>query len=241
VIQRLAQEIAAYNRENPDQRVLIGHGSGSFGHVPAEKYGTRQGVYTPQGWLGYIEVWREAWQLHQLVMEALEVAGLPSLSFPPSACVVAAGGAVEKWDLEPLQSALEARFFPVVYGDVVFDRKRGGTILSTEELFDYLALHFNPGRILLAGIEPGVWRDYPMHTEIVSEITPEMFPEAALRLGGSSATDVTGGMASKVQQSLDLVRRVPGLELIIFSGAEPGLVQKALEGKQIGTLIRASH
>lgn len=238
VLQRLAQEIAAARRSSPALLLLLGHGSGSFGHVPAKKYGTRNGVQTPEEWLGFAEVWQEAVALNRLVIDALVTAGLPAISFPPSASAIAEDGRVYSWDLAPLQAALEARLLPVVYGDTVFDRLRGGTILSTEDLFDYLAMQLHPKRILLAGLERGVWQDYPACTRLVSTITPENLPEVAPALGGSATTDVTGGMASKVQQSLALAERVPGLEVLIFSGEEPQALQEALSGKQVGTIVR---
>jgi hypothetical protein len=42
---------------------------------------------------------------------------------------------------------------PVIYGDVIFDSIRGGTIFSTEEQFEFLAAEFEPEKILLAGVE----------------------------------------------------------------------------------------
>lgn len=55
--------------------------------------------------------------------------------------------------------ALANGILPVVYGDVVFDEVRGGTILSTEDLFQHLAHQLHPERVLLAGLEAGVWAD----------------------------------------------------------------------------------
>ncbi len=40
----LPKEIAAARQENPGLRLVVGHGGGSFGHVAAAKFGTRQGV-----------------------------------------------------------------------------------------------------------------------------------------------------------------------------------------------------
>lgn len=239
VLERLAQEIALSRRRHPDMRLLIGHGAGSFGHVPAKKYGTRQGVHTPQEWLGFAEVWKEAAALNRLTTDALLAAGLPVVSFSPCASVTARDGKVEVWELYPIRSALEAGLVPLVFGDVIFDRQRGGTILSTEDLFEYLAIHLKPQRILLAGIEAGVWQDYPQCTRLVTEITPGMLEENTLRIGGSNATDVTGGMASKVRQSLDLAQAIPGLQVLIFSAEPAGALSEALDGKNRGTLIHA--
>ncbi|MFC1878984.1 isopentenyl phosphate kinase [Chloroflexota bacterium] len=238
VLARLADEIAAARGSDPNPQLVLGHGSGSFGHVAARKYGTRQGVRTPQGWVGFAEVWRDANALHRLVVDALVGAGLPVISCPPSAAVLAQDGRVAAWELAPLRAALAAGLLPLVHGDVVFDTIRGGTILSTEDLFEHLARQLRPERILLAGIEPGVWADYPECTQLVETITSENLDHIAPALAGSAATDVTGGMDSKVRQIMALVGEISDLEALIFSGQQPGAVERALGGEQPGTLLR---
>ena len=237
VIARLAAEIASVRQIRPDLHILLGHGSGSFGHVPARKYGTRQGVHSAEDWQGFAEVWREASQLNRLVMDALAEAGIPSVAFSPSASVWAEDGKIIDWNLQPVQAALQAGLLPVVFGDVVFDRQRGGTILSTEDLFIHLAKMLKPTRMVLAGIEPGVWSDYPACTQYFSEITPDRFESIRQSLGGSSAVDVTGGMLSKVKQSLEMVTALPGLDILIFTGEKEGNLAGVLEGQSLGTRI----
>lgn len=241
VITRLAGEIARACQANPSLRLLLGHGSGSFGHVAAQRYGTRQGVHTPEQWQGFVEVWKEARALNQIVMEALYSAALPAVALPASASVLAEDSQVVGWDVRPIRMALEAGLVPVVYGDVIFDRVRGGTIFSTEDLFAYLAPELKPSRLLLAGLEPGVWSDYPVCHKLVEVITPEVYAEIAPSVLGSAATDVTGGMATKVAQALSWVQQVPGLEVLIFSGETPGAVRSALAGDPLGTRIQKGH
>lgn len=237
VLGRLAGEIAAALAADPDLRLVLGHGSGSFGHVPAKKHGTRVGVSTPEQWRGFVEVWNEAAALNHHVMDALHAAGLAAIAFPPSAGLVGRDGKVAAWDLGPLEAALEAGLLPVVYGDVAFDQVRGGTIFSTEDLFNHLARQLRPQRLLLAGIEPGVWSDYPGCTRLIEHITPKTLEEGELALGGSAAPDVTGGMYSKVTEMLRLVQDVSGLEAFIFSGSQEGNVRRALEGLRTGTRL----
>ncbi len=241
VLKRLAEEIAEAFGRAPDLKLVLGHGSGSFGHIPGSRYGTRQGVHTPEEWRGFAEVWQEAATLNHLVMEALHAAALPAVAFPPSAAVTAQNGQVLASDLAPLRLALQNGLLPVVYGDVVFDETRGGTILSTEDLFSYLAPRLQPRRVLLAGIEPGVWADFPLCTRIIPEITPENYSTLGSALAGAQATDVTGGMASKVQQGLALVAAQPSLEVLIFSGQAPGLVRDGLLGASPGTVLREAQ
>jgi isopentenyl phosphate kinase len=241
VLRRLSEEIAVVWRQNPGMRLIVGHGAGSFGHVSAKKYATRLGVHTPEEWLGFAEVWWDASGLNRLVIEMLREAGLPVIALHPSASIIAREGHVERWDLAPLEAALQAGLLPVIFGDVIFDSQRGGTILSTEDLFAHLARQLRPTRILLAGLEEGVWADDPIYTQLVKEITPQNLSGLASVLGGSAATDVTGGMASKVQEMLSLVREIPFLEVLIFSGERPGLVQEALCGAQVGTSLHSGR
>ena len=237
LLDNLASQIASALAENADLRLVLGHGSGSFGHQPASQFGTRRGVAGPEAWRGFTEVWYQASALNRLVIEALRRAGLPAITLSPAASVTAHEGKVFIWDLYPLQTALVQRLLPVVHGDVVFDEARGGTILSTEDLFSHLARELRPDRILLAGLEPGVWEDFPARTKLVPEITPGGFSRQVQGLGEADGADVTGGMRTKVSEMLALVDLLPGLEVQIFSGQEPGNVKKVLLGESLGTRL----
>ena len=240
VIARLADEIAAARAARPDLRILLGHGSGSFGHAAARQYGTRQGVHEDEDWHGFIQVWRAARALNQIVMDALAQAGLPAIAFSPSATMIAQDGQVLLGDMRPLAAALENGLLPVVQGDVAFDTMLGGTILSTEDVFCALAPRLQPQRILIAGVEEGVWADFPDNTRLMDTITPDRFHSITAELGGSAGVDVTGGMREKVKLMLKLVQTCPGLEAAIFSASRPGsLVQSLLDTPQ-GTWIKTN-
>jgi len=253
VMKDLAVQIETALRMRPGMRLVIGHGAGSFGHVPASEYRTRDGLpprATPlthrerddsEGnyWRGFSEVWYQASALNRLVMKALRDAQVRTISLSPVSSVITSDGKVAAWETTPLRMALSAGIIPVIYGDVVFDEVRGGTILSTEELFAYLARALTPDRILLAGIEPAVWADFPSRTNQMNKITPQTFHAVRAGVGNSDNADVTGGMDSKVRKMLELVQSIPGLTAQIFSGSELGNVVKALTGETLGTLITA--
>ncbi|MEA3326621.1 MAG: isopentenyl phosphate kinase [Chloroflexota bacterium] len=236
-IQRLSTEIVQAFRDNQTMQLLIGHGSGSFGHAVAERYKTQTGGENTAYWFGFIEVWRAARELNQIIYQHLSEAGLPIMAFPPSACVIAAGKQIQGWDITPIETALSHGIIPLVQGDVAFDTELGGTILSTETLFRHLARHLRPGRILLAGLEQGVYRDPEKPDDIFSHITPATIEDTLPALTGTNTADVTGGMSSKVQQMVSLVEEIPTLQVQIFSGQAECNLQKALTGHRFGTLI----
>lgn len=226
VLNRLAQEIQQARAANPGMLLLLGHGSGSFGHVAGAKYGTRQGVQTPEQWLGFSEVSAAALRLNRLVVEALLAAGVPALSFAPSASVQCENGRITHIAVAPIRAALAAGLLPVTHGDVAFDRVQGGTIVSTEEVMMALAPALRPSWLLLAGETDGV---YDQAGQVIASISRQTYPEIENALGASRGTDVTGGMAGKVRAMLDLVKDQPQLTIRIFSGLKPNEVTHVLQ------------
>lgn len=237
LIRRLAEEIRLALSEKPEIRLLLGHGSGSFGHVPAARHGTRNGVKTREEWLGFVEVWREARALNQIVIEECQCAGLPVIAFPPSATHISDNRQGSNAGIPMIESALLAGLIPLVNGDVVFDRKTGGSILSTEEVFYFLTTALSPDRVLLAGYEKGVYRDFGRRTDVIGAITPESYKMESTVAGESASVDVTGGMQKKVNLMVQLASLHPGLCVQIFSGRKPGVLQKVILGERIGTRI----
>jgi isopentenyl phosphate kinase len=241
IIRRLAREIKAAREARPDLRLVLGHGSGSFGHVAAKKHGTREGVKDRSGWLGYAAVAASAAHLNQIVTDVFVAEGVPVVSLPPSASARCDDGRLSYLDTFVLRAVLENGLVPLVQGDVALDTARGATIVSTEDVFIYLIREFQPTHILLAGEVAGVFEQADMSGAIIPLITPNNVKQYASALGGSHGTDVTGGMIGKVQQMLDVVQHHPSTEVRIFSGAVRGNVQRLLidPRAEIGTAIRA--
>src|SRR5690606_3124961 len=138
---RIAAEIHEALTQNDTLQLLIGHGSGSFGHVAAKQHGTMQGVHTAEQWRGFAQVARVAAELSYLMTKALESAGIPVMRFQPSASAISADGVITEMHIEPIRRAIRQGLVPMVHGDVAFDDQRGGTIISTETIFFYLARH----------------------------------------------------------------------------------------------------
>jgi isopentenyl phosphate kinase len=219
--------------------LILGHGSGSFGHVAAKKHGTRDGVHTKEQWLGFTEVRLQAAELNRHVVTSLFEAGIPALPFPPSTSMVSDKRKVTHHNVETIRRALEVKLLPVVQGDVAFDETLGGTILSTEDVFTFLVDQFPTTRILLAGIEAGVWADFPARTRLVKQIQLSGYEAMRGGIQGSASTDVTGGMKAKVEEMLSLIQKKNGLTVQIFSAEEHGLLTRALQGENVGTLLTA--
>ena len=120
---------------------------------------------------------------------------------------------------------------------MVFDRRLGGTVVSTEDVFFHLADWVTPRQILLAGVDEGVWGDFPQCSRLIDTIRAQDDLADAGILQGSAQVDVTGGMREKVNLMVSLIRSHPGASARIFSGAQPDNLYRVLLGEPIGTLI----
>jgi len=234
IMHRLAHEIAQAQKIAPTS-LIIGHGSGSFGHFAAHKYGTMTGVSTPENWRGYAEVARVASQLNTLVLEVLIGVGLPILKLQPSASALCHDGELIQMALNPLITALQNGLVPLVYGDVSLDEVRGGTIISTETIMTYLSKNLPVKRVLLLGEVDGVLDG---DGQVIPRITPNTLINYQSVLGGSYGTDVTGGMFAKVRDMVNLVKERPHLSIHILNGQVTNrLLYTLTDDLQTGTLI----
>ncbi len=250
-IRRLAKELARSLEDRPELKLVLGHGSGSFGHVVAQQYGTREGVRTPSEWRGFASVAATAARLNRIVADTLLDAGVPVWSLQPSSSARCENGQLVSLALASIEAALARGLVPLVYGDVALDSAKGGTIISTEQIFSYLARALLPARIVLVSAVDGVFERDPLRdasARPIPEISEGNWDTVQARLSASrtsassmpSAADVTGAMLAKVETMVGLARDLRGLSIRIISGERPGALEDALQEASLasgGTVI----
>ena len=236
IITSIAQEIRSFLDSSKDVALLLGHGSGSYGHWEATNYNTLTGIETSHQWRGFARVSAAASRLNRLVVDTFLKVGVPVLSMQPSASIDSKAGIILEYNTQNIRNCLTHELIPLIFGDVAFDRSRGGTIFSTEALFAYLTPIFQPAHIILLGNAPGVLNN---QGHLIPKITPLNYKEMEQHLHGSKYTDVTGGMADKVKLMVDLVKIYPDLKVHILSGTQSGILKQTLLERTFnaGTLI----
>ena len=241
VIRRAAREINEALEARPDLRLLVGHGSGSFGHFVAQRHGLLE--EGPPNWRGYAETGAAAARLNRLLTDIFLAEGVPVVSIQPSASARCWDGELISMETEAIELMLHHGLVPLIYGDVALDKVRGCTIISTEQIFAYLADHLETGRIVLAGEVEGVFTADPLRDEsarLIPEISRQNFHQVERMLAGSHGVDVTGGMLTKVRIMHALVQGQPELKVQLISGRQPGMIKRALLEPDLeeGTTIR---
>ncbi|OGM09465.1 hypothetical protein A2159_00850 [Candidatus Woesebacteria bacterium RBG_13_34_9] len=220
---------------------IVGHGGGSFPHVPAQKYRIQEGLINKDSIRGIAEVQDAASRLNRIVVAEFLKVNEKAISFNPSSFFITRDGEIKKAFLNSLLKSLELGMLPIVYGDVTFDEKKGCNILSTERLLNYLALalrnKYKSVKVIYCGITDGV---YDEEKKTVKEITPVNFEKIKEKIRGSEGIDVTGGMLHKVKEALKLSKK--GIPVVVINGLRINELKNVIEGKSFrGTYIKNTN
>lgn len=242
ILKRLVDEIGRARQEFSQQEngplLVVGHGQGSFAHVPATKYKTIDGFINNESPMGMAIVQDSAAQLNRLVIREFLRAGIPAVSLYASNCLVTANRKPETYFTEVFEQYLKHAVFPVTCGDVIIDTKQGCTIWSTEEILSFFAKKFQKkgwqvNQIIHVVEVEGV---YDLQKNLIPKITKENWQEVKSAITTTKGFDVTGGMGLKVEESLALAEL--GITSKIISGLKENNLYNALIGKSsIGTEI----
>jgi isopentenyl phosphate kinase len=221
--------------------LVVGHGAGSFAHVPAKKYQTKAGFIDEESRRGMVEVADVAAQLNRIVVKELIGAKVDAVSMSPLTMMTAEDFELKRVCTDSIEQVLSKGLLPVVYGDVVMDEAKGWTIFSTERVLGYLAIAlkekgYDVQKIIHCGQTNGV---YDLEGQTIPLITPTSIGQYKRALNGSGGTDVTGGMIHKVEEALRMAEQgIPGL---IIDGIEHGSLAAAIAEKPVvGTRVEVA-
>ena len=239
VIADLVGQIKKAWEEN-GRSMVIGHGGGSYPHVPAEKYKTIEGKINGQSVYGAAVVEDAAAQLNRIVVSEFLKQKLPAVSLHPSSFMTVKGKKVEAFFSNAFEEMLKLKMIPVLYGDVVFDSKKGFTIWSTEQLLNLLAKTFvKKGKKVEKIIHCGETDGFLINGRVLPEITGENIDKVRENVSTTEGFDVTGGMLHKVDEALTTASG--GIDSYIVGGNHGGnLYRTIVDGNFLGTKITSN-
>jgi len=212
--QSLGRAVSAISDADASELVLV-HGGGSFGH----HYAAQHGLSTTEGShdaAAITEIHRAMGDLNETVVDRLQDQGVAAIPVRPLSVACRDDGL--QFPLGQVQTMLGEGFVPVLHGDVVTTAGAGATVLSGDEIVVMVARTLDADRVGLCSTVPGVLDD---DDSVIERI--EGYDQVASVLGGSDATDVSGGMVGKVKQLLELdspacVFDLDGLDAFLTDG-----------------------
>ncbi len=241
-LRRLVTEVKQAAQKT-NEYLVVGHGSGSFAHVPATRYRTAEGFIGAQSRLGMAITQDAAAQLNRLVVQEFLKQDLPAVSVYASNSLVTKNGQAQSYFVDVFREYLKKDLLPIISGDVIVDTEKGCTIWSADKILPFFAQQFQKNgwvvnKLIHVTSTPGVYRSLEQpELGIFDLITPKNVTAVRAAIGETKGFDVTGGMGAKISESLALAQE--GINTVIISGEKPQALYHALTGSPEGTTITA--
>jgi isopentenyl phosphate kinase len=222
VVSALAEEIAS-----SDEKAVVVHGGGSFGHTVAKQ----QGVSSDEAAANAAAVSKTRGamlELDTLLCKTLVENKLFPYVFSPFDAIAKAGRrSVALW----LRALLKSGLTPVTFGDVTLT-SGGLKVYSGDLMVLELAKILEPERCVFALDADGV---YEGGSRV---IIPELSPSRIRKMQIPKGDDTTGGMKLKLEVAAKIA--VLGPRVYFVSGYRRNEFSKALKGLEFyGTLVRS--
>ncbi|MHA2176847.1 MAG: isopentenyl phosphate kinase [Candidatus Thorarchaeota archaeon] len=225
---RIAKELKTYKGG-----LVIVLGGGAHGHQAAHSHGFGNPNTTKQRLLMGIPHIRHNMSTLALHVESiLNTEGIPTIVIPPFAIATLKNKTIQTFSITTMKRALSGGCVVVTHGDVCFDDEIGASILSGDTIAAYLARTLEAQSVYIGTDVDGVLDDNPKlnpsakHIPVVNQSNRD---DVLKKTGPASTTDVTGGMAKKVNELLELAKQ--DIEIIIFNLSVPGRLTSLLSGK----------
>ncbi|MDY5872668.1 MAG: isopentenyl phosphate kinase [Candidatus Methanomethylophilaceae archaeon] len=226
IVARLCSEI-----KDSGEDVIVVHGAGSFGHVIAKKFDLNSGYHDKEQIAAVAQVCYDVRELNSMIVAELNDAGIPSISLPPGSCFMMDDRTLSIGDAEVIKAMRDKGIMPVMFGDVVQDRKLGFAICSGDQIMERLCELYDPEKVIFVSDIDGLYDDDPkkspdakLYTDVDMDILESVRSE-------SSVDDVTGGVYEKMMSMLRMSS--DDRKCVLLNGTVPGRLRSALCGENI--------
>ncbi|MFA4639508.1 isopentenyl phosphate kinase [Pyrococcus kukulkanii] len=229
VVKRIAYELSRFF---PEEKFIVVHGGGSFGHPLAQKFGIREGLRDYSSRHGFIVTHLAMLDLTSRVAKCFLENSLPAFPISSSSIFITENGRIVRGSLQVVRGAIEREFIPLLFGDVSFDLKKGIEIVSGDEIILHLAKEFKPEKVIFLMDVDGIYDRYP-GGQLLREIKVSDLEN--LKVQGSAGIDVTGGIRKKLEVAKELTRYTQ--EVWFVNGLIKDRLSEAIIGNALGTIV----
>lgn len=189
---RLHRMVDAIAERGGDDLILV-HGGGSFGHPAANRHGVSRTTGTRDVAAVY-DIADAMRRLNERVIDALHDRSVPAVGIQAMAMASRGIEGDVTCSTHGLGQLRDEGFLPVLNGDVIAHAGVGCSVVSGDELAVAVGAALGAERIGFCSDVPGV---LDAEGDVIERIDAD--EQLAIDLGDADVTDVTGGMAAKVQ------------------------------------------
>ena len=221
-----------------NEKIILIHGGGSFGHPLAKKYNIFNGIdkSIPNQIFGVVETHHSMIRFNSYLIEQFLETNYPVLSIQTSSIFIKKSNKISLESLDILETALNLKITPVLYGDVLFDKKGSFSILSGDDIILKLCeslKSYNISKVVFAMESDGLYKSDDLggnNCNLLTECYSSELDDLILADLGQKI-DVTGGIKNKLTNIKKICKLNIPVQLI--NGLTEGNIFKSLRNQKI--------
>jgi len=237
VVKSAIQQIIAAN-----EKIIIIHGGGSFGHPLAKKYDITKGFdpSIPDQILGLAETHQSMNKFNSYLVNLFLEKKYPVLTIQSSSIFIKNSRDFLMHSIDIIETALDLNLLPILYGDIILDKNGSFSIISGDQIILELGKNLKTyaiSKVIFTMEIDGLYvidENDPNKNVLIEQCKKEELDNLNLANLGRKI-DVTGGIKGKLQE----IKKICDLNIPVqlINGLENEHIYKALKGQKINSTL----
>ncbi|MFX1426108.1 MAG: isopentenyl phosphate kinase [Promethearchaeota archaeon] len=230
---------------NADEKLILIHGGGSFGHPIAKKYNITKGFdrSIPNQTFGLTETHQAMVRFNSYLVNLFIERNYPALSIQSSVIFTRDNGKIITKSIDIIEDILDLNILPILYGDIIFDKQTSFSIISGDQIIFKLCeklSKYHVSKVIFATEIDGIFINDKDHANKRIILAPEILVSELDNLDLADLgkkIDVTGGIKGKINS----IKKICdfNIPVQIVNGLKENFIFKSLKNqKLVSTNIR---
>ncbi|MFW9941640.1 MAG: isopentenyl phosphate kinase [Candidatus Thorarchaeota archaeon] len=224
---------------NANEKVILIHGGGSFGHPLAKKYNILNGLdkSIPNQICGLTETHQAMVKFNTYLVNLFLEQNYPSFSIQPSSIFINNADNIIFKSVDIIETALDLNILPILYGDIIFDKQGSFSIISGDQIIFELCenlQNYYVSKVIFALETDGIFINDKDSKEIKVKLVSEIFADELDNLDLANLEkkiDVTGGIKGKI----DFIKQICkfNVPVQLLNGLKENYIYLSLKNKKV--------
>ncbi|MFX1445202.1 MAG: isopentenyl phosphate kinase [Promethearchaeota archaeon] len=219
-----------------NEKVILIHGGGSFGHPLAKKYGISKGIdkSIPDQILGLAETHQSMNKFNSYLINLFLEKKYPALSIQASSIFIKDSHLISTQSIDMIETALDLNILPILYGDIILDKQGSFSIISGDEIILELCENlkkYSVSKVIFTMETDGLYiNDKNSNCILATECYSDQLESLKLADLGKKI-DVTGGIEGK----LNFIKKICNYNIPVqlINGLKEEYIYMSLKNQKI--------
>ncbi len=221
-----------------DEKVILIHGGGSFGHPLAKQYSISKGLNPSieNQIFGLTQTHQSMNKFNSYLINLFLEKKYPALSIQASSIFIKDSHKISTYSIEIIKAALDLNILPILYGDIILDKQGSFSIISGDQIILELCENlkkYSVSKVIFTMETDGIYindKDTNGECTLATECNSDELDSLNLANLGQKI-DVTGGIKGK----LNFIKQICtyNIPVQLINGLKEGYIYKSLKNQNI--------